>query len=446
MPFDIEMTGAGDYGNQIKMAICGQAGAGKTLFSSTAPQPLFIFFREQPRIMSIADRFMPHIKVLPDMDGEKIKVPVEDKMHEVLEYLRGDGAELYDTVVIDTGDELQRALKDGKKLRNRGAWHISDWGWLSDVYYGIVNAYIDLPMNVIVLYHLKNTQEGDDGTIFKELALQGASKDDAPGWFDVVGVLASFESVDEKGRKSTSRGMLTEPTPRYGWVKDHSGKLPRVFEISHDFVGDFDRISEIIYGGAKSQIKSEHEVLETVSVEVTEPAPVEDHPGVPTPAEVDAKKAARPEAGIREKIEAARAAKEGSPDPGELVTVPEKDKSAEPAPDTGITLDEVADIAEEMTSKDATPAAPEVIAETETLFVAEDEENAEGDPVPLPTCEAIKEDGTVCGVTPMVEEYVNGEATGNMIVDETLVNLGMVRFRKKLCQAHLKEARQAAKK
>ena len=229
MGFKLEMTGKSDYYPTVKMAVVGHAGAGKTLFSSTAPQPLFLFFREQPRIMSIANRAMPHVKVVSqyDSDGKMVKA-VEDVMYEVLQYVTGDGFELFDTIVIDTGDELQKALKEGKKVRNRGKWGISDWGWLADEYTAVVNAFIDLPKNVIVTYHLKNTQEGEDGTIFKEIALQGSAKDDAPGWFDIVGVLDSYESIDEKGVRSSVRGFLTQPTPRFSWVKDHSGQLPRV--------------------------------------------------------------------------------------------------------------------------------------------------------------------------------------------------------------------------
>jgi len=264
MSFNVEMTGRSDYYEKVKMAVVGQAGAGKTLFSSTAPDPVYIFFREQPRIMSIANRAMPHIKVLPEMDDAgRITKPVEDIMLEILEYLRGDGAEFYDTVVIDTGDELQKALKEGKKNRNRGKWGISDWGWLADEYHTVVNAFIDLPINVIVTYHLKNTQEGEDGTIFKEIALQGAAKDDTPGWFDVVGVLDTYENVDDKGIKTTSRGFLTSPTPRYGWVKDHSGQLPPVFEISERFVGDFGKIRDLIYG-TDAKVSHEHEVISVV--------------------------------------------------------------------------------------------------------------------------------------------------------------------------------------
>ena len=439
MPFDVEMTGAGDYGRQIKMAICGQAGAGKTLISSTAPNPIYIFFREQPRIMSIADRFMPHIKVLSEVEDGKLKVSVEDKMHEVLDYMRTDAAqELYDTVVIDTGDELQRALKEGKKLRNRGAWHIQDWGWLSDVYYGIVNAFIDLPMNVIVLYHLKNTQEGDDGQIIKELALQGASKDDAPGWFDIVGVLASFESVDEKGRKSASRGLLTEPTPRYGWVKDHSGKLPSIYEVTHDFVGDFDSLHTMIY--SNKVIKSEHETLETVTVEIAEPAPVEDHPGVPTPAEVEEKQQERSEkTDIRKKIEAARESSDDEP-------LPPFEK-----PETGVPLDDVADIAAEIVAEDeAAKITPEMPAETMSMIDNETSaQETSGDG--LPHCEAVV-NGKPCDAIPMTQQYEDGEAVTDddgepvLVVDETLVELGQVRFRKVLCKEHLSEARKAAKK
>lgn len=442
MPFDVELTGRSDYSNKIKMAIAGQAGAGKTLFASTAPNPFFIFFREQPRIMSIADRFIAHTKILPDLDENgniKRGSAVEDKMLEVVEYLRGDGGELYDTVVIDTGDELQRALKDGKKARNRGKWSIADWGWLADELYNIVNAFIDLPMHVIVLYHVKSTQEGDDGIFVKELALQGSTKDDTPGWFDIVGVLDSYENVDEKGVVTVSRGYCTSPTQRYGWLKDHSGKLPGIFELSRDFVGDFGKVYDLIYGG--HAITSEHEVIATVTAvpAVEKPSVSETPSGIPTPEEVDAKKAAR------STLQAKISEVEGAKRDGAIVDAvkgEEESPTDSPAPTATVSLDDVPEIAAEFVAESAA-TNPEPASPTESMLDENDNVKEEEDEIELPRCE-------VCGVVPMTEQIGdNGEVVIGpdgkpvMVVDETLVSLGKVRFRKTLCLEHMQDERNA---
>lgn len=438
MGFNVEMTGRSDYYEMIKMAVVGMAGAGKTLLSSTAPDPLFVFFREQPRIMSIANRAMPHVKVLPSYDDKgKIVNPVEDVMLEVLEYLKGDGSEFYQTVIIDTGDELQKALKEGKKNRNRGKWGISDWGWLADEYYTVVNAFIDLPMNVIVTYHLKNTQEGEDGTFFKEIALQGAAKDDSPGWFDVVGVLDTFENVDDKGVKTTARGFLTSPTPRYGWVKDHSGQLPSVFEISKDFVGDFGRINDLIYGKASGANQStEHEIISVVQQPSAAPAPViEQHAGIPTQEEVTAKKA---EAIVKEVLDAEE-------------VVASVEQSVDDKPDTAVVdINKNADDGGEVSEGDKEDEPPEpeqvsLLGGDNEPEEASTEEDAEGDTVDIyPHCE-------VCGEVPVTEKVndegeieTDDEGKPVMVVDSTLVDLSKVRFRKVLCQTHLLEARAKA--
>jgi len=444
MPFDVEMTGVSDYGTKVKMIVAGQAGAGKTLLSSTAPEPLFVFFREQPRIMSIANRYIPHIKVLPDTDdsGKHIRgAGVEDKMLEILHYLQGEGGELYETVVIDTGDELQRAIKDGKKNRNNGKWAISDWGWLADEFFNIVNAFIDLPMHVIVTYHLKNTQEGDDGMVYREIALQGSAKDDTPSWFDIVGVLDAYESVDEKGIRSTTRGFLTQQTDKYRWTKDHSGQLPRVFELSSDFVGDFDRIRGLVYESAPA---TEHALIDRVKATSVGTAP-ETHPGIPTPEEVEEKKQKKG-AAIAEKIAAAREK-----------TAEESEKHSEEQAAVQTLKDELgAEEVTEMATVEKGTAEPEppphVEAEhlaavpqdeTESMFdeEAKEEPAAEVTEDSLPHCE-------ICGDVPTTEKIddkgevvLDSDGDPVKIVDETLVSLGQVRYRKTLCQVHLLEER-----
>jgi hypothetical protein len=425
MPFTVEMTGAQDYQRKIKAAIGGYPGAGKTLFSSTAPGPFFIFFREQPRIMSIADRYMAHTKVTNQYDSNgRLTVPVWDTLVEVIDYLESPSGEPYQTVVIDTGDELQQSLKEGKKAQNRGKWAIQDWGWLADMYREIVNRIIDMPKHVIVTYHLKQTQEGDDGEMFRELALQGAAKDEAPGWFDVVGVIDSWEEKTDKGLVIPHRGILLQTTPRYPFVKDHSGKLGRIFELSEDFVGDFGRMNAVIY---KTIPQSDHEVLEEVSVEKVakkETPKTQAETGVPTPTDLKEKKAAKSKAAAPKEDP-----KKTEPDPK-----PEPDKEPEPAPEAA----------------DPVPTEPESPAPEAPVTVEEAIENVvEGlnAEVVEATCEAETDDGT-CG-KPLVKvktdamgnETTDSEGNPVIVPDRDLMDLTMIRFRKHLCREHFQQAR-----
>lgn len=458
MPFSIEMTGAQDYQRTIKMALCGYPGTGKTLFSSTAPQVFFVFFRDQPRIMSIADRYMPHTKVVNKYDEDgRLEVPIWDTLFEVVEYLGSDRGKEYQSVVIDTGDELFQALKEGKKAANRGKFAIGDWGWLGDTYREIINGIIDLPKHVIVTYHVKATQEEGDGEILREIALQGQAKDEVAGWFDIVGVLDSWEEDTQEG-KILHRGMLTHTTPRYQFVKDHSGKLPKVYELSDNFVGDFERLHNLIYADLPA---SEHEVLEVIVPE--KKAPTAETPktsaetGVPTPEDVAAKKDAKK--GAKKKDVAADESKE--PD---VESAPSADKGSkaekpvsEPAGSAGAEPDN-ADTPGDEADQEATPEAESKDAEADdesgsadgdvtTEEAVQAVEEQLGGEVVLATCE-FEVDGEPCGkelVKRKVDALGNprGDENGEpiMVPDTDLMDLTKIRFRKHMCREHFTQAR-----
>ncbi len=445
MPFSIEMTGAQDYQRQMKLAVCGFPGTGKTLFSSTAPTAFFVFFREQPRIMSIADRYMPHAKVTNKVDDDgRLVTPVWDTFHEVIDYLDSERGEAYGSVIIDTGDELFQALKEGRKLANRGKWGIQDWGWLGDMYREIINRVIDLPKHVIVTYHLKSSQEGDDGEILREIALQGQAKDEVAGWFDIVGVLDSWEEEGEDG-KILHRGMLTHTTPKYPFVKDHSGKLPKVFDLSDNFVGDFQRMYDLIYTDVPA---SDHETIEIVTPEPKakpKTSKTSAETGVPTPDDIEKKKGKKkkkkdedepdkqdeaPKSDASDEEEAS--SEEAAGEPEKKPAKPKKPKEDKPKPeeadeDDGSGEDESASDADEATSEEAQATVEEELGAT----------------VVEATCEFEEEDGEKCG-DPLVKRKLdaNGDPVADdngepiMIPDKDLMDLTKIRFRKYMCRDH----------
>lgn len=280
----IEMTGIEDRRGPWKVAICGYAGVGKTMFGSTARDPLFVFFGEHPRLKSVATRGIAHVKLSNELalDGS-VAASVQDQLHALVMYLQLQDHE-YKTLVIDTGDELFQQMKQARIIKNGGEFKVGDWGWIADAYREVIHGMIDLPMNVIVNYHIKTTSD-EDGTI-RELALQGAAKDDAPTWFDIVGVIDTYVITNEDGEDVTKRALMLESS-RYPWVKDHSGALGSRFEVSNNFIGDFPRLLEVV--NAEEEDSTSHEVLDEVVK--PEPETPEIRQEVPSPDDLDARKA-----------------------------------------------------------------------------------------------------------------------------------------------------------
>lgn len=474
MPFQVEMTGAQDYQRTIKMAVCGYPGAGKTLLSSTAPQPFFIFFREQPRMMSIADRYIPHTKVANKFDESgRLVTPCWETLLEVIDYLDGPKGKDYGSVVIDTGDELFQALKEGKKAQNRGKFAIQDWGWLGDTYREIINRVIDLPKHVIVTYHLKNTQEGDDGEIVREIALQGQAKDEVAGWFDLVGVLDSWEEETQEG-KILHRGMLTHTTPKYPFVKDHSGKLPKLFEISDNFVGDFKRLHDLIYADVPA---ADHEVIETVTPEpkTVKKEKTSAETGVPTPDDIAKKKGVKDADGASDDtgsegqdsaVEGGEAPSESSPaeETTEAATEGVEEKAVDTAsPDAGASEEGSADEAvgdaestDQPTDGGGGPSLEEA-AETVEKELGATEVSAiegavtceyDGPPIEIDGETEDRSEGDFCG-RPLVKRKTNedgdpvADENGEIIMmpDQDLMDLTKIRFRKYMCREHFTQAR-----
>jgi hypothetical protein len=476
MPFNIEMTGAQDYQRMIKLANCGFAGTGKTLFASTAPQVFYLFFREQPRIMSIADRYMPHAKVTNRLDDAgRLDTPVWDTLFEVVEYLDSERGQEYKSVCVDTGDELFQALKEGRKAANRGKFGIQDWGWLGDTYREIINRLIDLPKNVIINYHLKNTQEGEDGEIVREIALQGQAKDEVAGWFDIVAVLDSWEEPVQEGKegKILHRGMLTHTTPRYPFVKDHSGKLPKIFELSENFVGDFQRLHDLVYAQLPA---SDHEVIETIT---PEPKPdktkkTSAETGVPTPDDIAKKKGTAEKEVGNEPVDgdASRTAEGKGDDPveqGEKAGADGSDTSgADQADSQPVTTEGQAP---EKASEDSHEAKSAVSGSGEADSTVKPDPEKEAGVTTEQATEALKKElgavevgamdgvvtcqfevngdlGDLCG-KPLVKRKMDemgnpiGDENGEpiLIPDADLMDLTKIRFRKYMCREHFTQAR-----
>lgn len=435
MTIEVEMTGKDDRLSPWKIAIAGFAGAGKTLFASTAPSPLFVFFSQKPRIKSIADRHIPHVKLTNKIDGAgNLISSVQDQLKMVIldlavRFELGEPVE-YETLVIDTGDELQQAMKESRRIRNRGEWGVGDWVWLADSYKPLMESIIDLPMNVIVLYHMTTEQDGLDGQMYREIALQGANKDQVAGWFDVVAALDTYEVSDEEGNISSQRVLLTHSSRMHSWVKDHSGNLPVRWPISEDFVGDYKRLYEALTL-MKGPIEEgqEHQIIGTIGErEIPGPGPATGAT-VPSPADLEAKKEEK--AVATEPVTTA-------PEPEPAVSEP---IASEPEETPGQQSEEVGE---------SPVVAPEPIAPTPepevgviTNAPGPQEQGAEGEP-PEPTA-AMTDQELVEVLEPVGAAFActfvdpdTGEVCHDA-VDEDMREVSQIRFRTIYCRPHFKK-------
>lgn len=392
----IEMTGRQDREGPWKVAIAGFPGAGKTMFASTAPNPLFVFFQENPRLKSIASRHIPHVKVVNEERQQGV-VSVQDRLNSLMISLQMKDHD-YKTLVVDTGDELFQAMKQARRMKTGGEFGPGDWGWLADAYRDVVTGLIDLDMDVVFLYHLKNDNDGDDGYLVRNLMLQGGSQDEAPGWFDVVGALDTFETTNDEGDTVVRRVLLTHSSRMYPWAKDHSGSMPASFVLSSNFVGDFPRMLELLHA---DDDLADREVLTEIEAEQPEEADSGLEP--PTPEELHAKK-----------TEAAEDTESPNPvDDPERVQPNEETIPTEPAPEPDTQNTE----AQEPEAAETTEASAGQDEESATLEQAED----------LAKQELGATDTKLCAVC---EQEVT---------DENLLELSQIRFRQDLCREHFKE-------
>lgn len=276
MALKIKRTGSSEYTRHIKAIVFGEPGAGKTLMSSTFPNPFYVV--ADPGLMSIADRNIPFVEVEDTSDILGIKALLDQDAASREEMLGFP----VDTVVIDTIDEVQRILiQERLKSEKKTAMTLPDWGWLSEQMQGIVRGFRNLDMNVVFTCHLKEVTDGDTGRVYQKPGMQGGIADQLPGFVDLsMAIVSSLETVieDNETKKIQRRILHTFPTPQMGFLKDRSGKLPDTLEINFD--DDYQRLYDLIY--AESSDLPDGEVSEVAS-KVQPSMPSEDTNPVPQP-------------------------------------------------------------------------------------------------------------------------------------------------------------------
>lgn len=388
----IKRTGAADYGRYIKMLVCGDPGAGKTLLSSTFPNALYA--SAEGGLMSIADRNIPYVEIRNMNTLLKLKNTL-DQSPEVRAQQLGFPV---DTLVIDTIDEVQRIMiRERLEKERKESMTLPDWGYIGEQMQALIRGLRNLDMHVVFTCHLGTETDNESGRVTYKAGLQGATSGFIPSAVDLsllLKAVSKTEIVGEKAEKVTVRYLQTVPDINHPWIKDRSGKLPGEFVVN--FEDDYQRISDLIFANVGE--------LEThADVDVT----TSDVPELKAPQTVVestvSKPATNPAAAARARVKAAAKA-EPAPAP-----------TPEPAP-----VEEVVE-------------AP---APTPPANVSED-----GEVVAVESRNKLPE-----GVTPKPNGSDSGyfcEICGDEIVSEERADISKIRFRKYLCTDHFNELKRS---
>lgn len=244
---EILTTGTDDYGHYLKALVCGDPGSGKTLISSTFPNPFYA--SAEGGMLSVWDRSIKHVKIESSTDLKAVQLLAEQSPDVRKKTV---GAPM-DTVVIDTIDEIARILiKERTAETHKDALAIADWGWLGDQLRGIIRGFRNLDMHVVFTCHLKSTEDSETGRQFIKPAIQGQVGDEIASYVDLALLLRAntvVRPVDGEAKRVTIRYVQTFPDQNHPWVKDRSGKLPPEFEVN--FHDDFDRMYGVIFDEAR---------------------------------------------------------------------------------------------------------------------------------------------------------------------------------------------------
>lgn len=239
---NVQITGL-EPDKRLRLLVCGNQGAGKTLMASTFPDPFFA--STEAGLLSLQARRKPYHEVRAAKEMDEIIAAIRQPK-DIREKLLGAPVE---TLVIDTVDAFQKLLKrERMAAKNSDNFQRDDWGWLGDTMKSYLKAWMSLDVNLVITCHLGSETDSELGRIYHNPRLEGSFKGEIADAFDIVGILtAQGRAVVEGGqnKKVIQRNLQLFPEVTTPWLKDRSGKLPLEFPVNlHD---DYDRMAKLIF-------------------------------------------------------------------------------------------------------------------------------------------------------------------------------------------------------
>jgi hypothetical protein len=358
--------------------------------------------------MSIADRGVPY--------GEIRSGTQMDELLDLLkkECKKGAGRK-YQTFVIDTIDSYQRIIiherLEAEKKEALSGW--ADWGHLDGKMTQFLEKLLNLPMNIVVNMHVKETVEDVAGSESKLVVIQpklkGDLRDQIAAEFDLVGYMSTYWAA-ENGERALKRAIRWFPEPRHPILKDRSGRLPRFTDVTftdEDFEGLYGAIV-----GDHIESMPETSVVEEIGkeTEVSEPAGPDESGG--------------PVASVKD-FPRTKADKKDKEPPSDQTTIEIVETDATPAP-----AGAPADVVEDTTTTDVPEPEAQHPAVEDVPEPTKKEVNSEPEPADKPEKEAL-----LCGTQParLVGKSEPAPGCSKPLQDKNRGNITLLRTNTYLC-------------
>jgi phage nucleotide-binding protein len=225
----------------LNFLVYGEPGAGKTYLAGTAQdssdtRPI-LFLDVEGGVVTLRKR--------KDVDVIRVRsIDEVEKVHNQL-FLAADKDRYYKTVIIDSVTELQkldmRTVMKAAYDRNPDKVDPDvpsqrEWGKSRERMTRIIRGFKDLPLHFIATAMLGSELDEASNTTLYHPAFPGKLRGEVPGYFDVVGYLATKQSGEEVIRTlqvaKTRRVVAKDRTDSLGTLIE-SPTIPTIWEKIH---------------------------------------------------------------------------------------------------------------------------------------------------------------------------------------------------------------------
>lgn len=226
----------------LKILICGPAGSGKTCFAAGFPYPILVLDFDG-KVDSAAAWYAQDKERLENIDVRDLskKLANIDPIQEMMKVINEElipaqaGGSKYKTLVIDSVTTFSGAVLNHIVNTNPGIKRSiskqgvqpcqQDYGILKREFTKLIPGLLSLPMNVVMLGHIKTDRDELTGELVRGPLMDGSFGNELPIYFKEV--YRSFMK-DGKSQAQTQSDMY------YSFCRSQIPRLPSVIELKYE--------------------------------------------------------------------------------------------------------------------------------------------------------------------------------------------------------------------